>query len=1239
MPAAMDVKCGSRFVTLQRFASYALAPLILATAGASNAHAQSLDPRFEVLSGRVTTAEKHPLAGAVVIATMAPDRTVFGDTVKATGDYRITVARGTGDYLLYVSAPGYVAVRKRVQRIGNDSVLTFDAQLTVPVVAQLAAVKVAARRATTERAVGGAREATASEQMSEANNGALSIDQLGDLNAIAATVPGATASTGGYSVLGLGSAQNTATINGLSFNSASLPRDMRTSTRVTTSTYDPSRGWFSGSNVNVELDGGGLFSSARAHATLDAPALQITTPLSNAAGQRFMNVLASAGADGPLTWQNKTFYNVGAQVARRTSDIVSLSSSSDALLQQVGVSPDSSARLNAAMQLAGVPMRAQSVPLARVTENASFAVRLERNPVDMKTFRQVPTAYGVFLFGQGSRDRATGINSFSTDSRAGETMLMSGGVQGVLSHFFSKDYLNETRTSFSINNRHDSSLLTAPEGRVFVQSAVTNTNDGAATLAFGGNSQGNRTLRQYTWETTNNTRFYAQAREAHAVKIASDVRFDGFQNDIESNKLGTFTYASLADVSTNTPSSYSRTLMSPVRNGGEWNAFAAVSDNWRINPSFQLLYGARVEGNAFTSRAAFNEEVANTFGARTDYAPNTVHVSPRVGFSWLLAKKSMDYKSGPSGDYTVPTPKYLRGGIGEFRNMISPSLLSDPRALTGLTNGVANLTCIGAATPASDWQAYQTNPSTIPSQCVGSAANGFADEAPAVRLIAKGYQPPTSWRANLVYSTRTPIVDWSAEVTSSLNLHQPSTVDLNFAGVQQFVLSDEGRPVFVDPSSIVASSGIVSPVSARITPAFGRVVATQSDLRSVSNQLTVMVRPMADRMRGWFVSEWYTLANNRAESRGFDKAAFASPGERAWSRGDLDVRHQFLTQMGYGRHGISVSGLLRVQSGTPFTPLVAGDVNGDGLANDRAFVANPATTADATVASGMRALLASNRNAANCLTSQLGVAAGRNSCANPWSATLNAEVSFKPQSLRNHRISSISVNFTNPLAGADQLLHGSSGIHGWGNATYVDPNLYTVRGFDANDKRFLYAVNPRFGSAQSTNALLRTPFRMTVDIAMDLGQPVARQQLNKWLRPGRSANSGQKLNKDELKKRYENNVADPFKIVLLDSDSLLLNRAQIEALQAAQQPYRARMDTLWNTLAEALAALPDKFNDAEALRMQEAAIDEAWEVTRVAVHEKIALVLSPLQMRLEQGWVAALYLAQRRASYRLYRPQ
>lgn len=39
----------------------------------------------------------------------------------------------------------------------------------------------------------------------------------------------------------------------------------------------------------------------------------------------------------------------------------------------------------------------------------------------------------------------------------------------------------------------------------------------------------------------------------------------------------------------------------------------------------------------------------------------------------------------------------------------------------------------------------------------------------------------------------------------------------------------------------------------------------------------------------------------------------------------------------------------QLRSGTAFTPVVAGDINGDGIVNDGAFVFNPSQTTDTSV--------------------------------------------------------------------------------------------------------------------------------------------------------------------------------------------------------------------------------------------------------------------------------------------------
>lgn len=1191
----------------------------------------------ETLRGHITSDHAAPLSKAIVTVTMAPFRVMFTDTTDASGAFNIFVSKGTGDYLLYVSAIGHASFRKRLVRAGLDSVITIDAQL-VPSVAQLKTVQIAGRKLLPSRGTSSAVEAGGVERVPDALIGTASPDQVGDLNTLALMLPGASATAGGFSVLGLGATQNSTTVNGLNFAGGSLPRDVGTTTRVSTSTFDPSRGWFSGANVNVELSGGGLFGSARGHATVDAPVLQVTDAVSASAGQRFSNVRASFGADGPLTWENKHFYNVGAQVDRRTSDVATFVNANSLLLNRVNVSPDSATRLIDALHSAHVPIATSSLPKSRTSENASFVARWERTAMDWSKFKPNPVTYGVLAFGQVSRDRATSVGVLSTPSRAGEMVSQSAGVQGVYSRFFHKDYLSDTRTTLSITDRRESSLLAIPEGRVLVQSSLDDDGGGVSTLLFGGNSQGSRQTRALTWETVNTTKFYAQGRNAHSVKISSDIRFDGYRNDIAANPYGIFNYESVADVTSNKPTSFSRTLSSPTRTGGEWNAFAAIGDLWRVTPRLQILYGARIEGNVFSARPAYNSSVENTFGARTDYTPNSVHVSPRIGFTWLhMAAQNATWQLGPLGTYSIVTPRYLRGGIGEFRGMTSPSLLSDARIATGLSNSEDRFSCYGTATPIPDWGGYNTDASTIPRTCAGSVASSFVDSARNVRLIGKGYRPPTSWRANLAYATRTAEIDWSLEGTYSFNLHQPGSRDLNFRGVQSFGLSDDDRPVFVPTSSIVESNGVVAPIAARTSSAFGRVLSSQSDLQSVSQQLTLSARPSLNIMRTWFVTGAYTLSNTRAQARGFDGSTSASPLDRSWARSDFDARHQFLAQAGVTWKGVTIGALTRLRSGLPFTPMISSDINGDGLANDRAFIPNmTANGGDAAMTAALRSLVSANNSASRCLQAQLGKIASRNSCEGSWNATLNGVVSVSNETLRALRITNISINFSNPLAGIDQLVHGSDKMHGWGSSNAPDPVLYSVRSFNSTTRQFQYVVNSRFGSAIASNTIGRAPFRLTLDIAMDLGKPEAVQQLNQWLKPGRAGNASPKLSAADLKKRYERNVPDPFKLVLQETDSLLVNRAQVEALLRAQTPYRAKMDSLWTALASDMAALGDHYNDAAALKRQESAIDSGWEFTRIAVQAFVAPTLNPIQLGLLPGWVAALYRTDKPTPYRMY---
>src|SRR5262249_54062330 len=292
--------------------------------------------------------------------------------------------------------------------------------------------------------------------------------------------------------------------------------------------------------------------------------------------------------------------------------------------------------------------------------------------------------------------------------------------------------------------------------------------------------------RQMTWESLAELQLFPASFARHRVKISADSRLDTYRQDLIGNQLGAYSFNSLADLAANTPSSFTRTLNAPIRTGGEWNGYAAIGDLWRATQNLQVIYRPRLEGNAFTSAPAFNPAVDATFGARTDAAPSSMHVSPRIGFT-------LNRPGGagrPSGS--------VRGGIGEFRNLLDPTLLAAPSVTTGLPGGLTRITCIGSAVPVPDWSSFENSMSSIPTSCLGVPVASYSDGAPNVQMVSPSSQPQRSWRSNLSWtSTLWGRSVYTIEGISSLNLDQPSSMDLNFSGVQRFATSDEGRPVFV----------------------------------------------------------------------------------------------------------------------------------------------------------------------------------------------------------------------------------------------------------------------------------------------------------------------------------------------------------------------------------------------------------------------------------------------------------
>ena len=1161
---------------------------------------------------------------------MAPDRQVFRTVTDSAGRYLLTIPNGTGDYLVHVSAAGRRTFRRRVTRTGSDSVLIVDARLSrVGAVTALAAVLVQAQRLRPQRDAGIATETGAAERVADGIAGALSPRDAGDLRAIAATVPGVSAVEGGVSVLGLGPGQNQTTLNGMVFAGGDLPRDARTRTRVATSTYDPARGGFGGAQIAVELAPGGMFTSRRARGTVDAPALQATDPATRRLGEQLTRLDASVGGDGELV-EDRFYYNASAQLRRSVSDARTLLDAGDEALGLAGVSGDSAARLVSLLAASGVPVLAGGGVPERATTEASVLARLDHKPFDPETLEPSRTTWGVTGYGKYLRNEALSITPTATPGYGGERSAATAALQGLYSAYFGKrDYLTELRTALTVRSERSTPYLRLPGGRVLVSSLLPDGTGATTALAFGGNGALDADTDGWTWETTSETQLYSGAKTPHRLKLFAQSRLDGYDQAVFTNRLGTFTYNSLADVAANRPASFTRVLDAPARQGGQWSGALALGDFWRRSPQLSLVYGARLEGNAFTAAPAPNPAVEQTFGARTDRAPNTVHVSPRLGFTWTYAKgaASRDRVSTSNLATVHQGPRgVLRGGVGEFRNLLPTTLLAGAQAGTGLAGGARRLLCVGGAVPSVAWERYLADAATVPDRCADGAP-AFADAAPAVQLFDPSYTAPRSWRGNLAWSSAYKRLAFTVEGLYSLNVDQPGVVDLNFDGTPRFVLADErDRPVFVSPSSIVAATGLVSPLGARRSTEFGPVLSNRSDNRSVSRQLSIVLTPDLGRGR-IFVRGAYALAGSRARARGFDGATFGDPREAEWARGDFDVRHQLQLQAGRSFRWGTVTSFTRLASGMAYTPRVGGDVNGDGDGfNDRAFVADPASpglaSSDPALAAGMDALLATASSGTRaCLRRHLGAVAERNSCEGPWTAAMDARISVSGQALRLGERTNVSLFLSNPLGAVDRLVHGRD-LRGWGATPFPNAMLYTVRGFDAEARRFRYEVNPRFGTTRASQSTARAPFRVTLDVSLDFGRPVNEQQLERELRPGRGGRPGPRPTAEALARRYARSVPDLYTTILREADSLLLAPAQVVALRQAQAAYRVRPDSAWKELGAYLAGLGERYDAAAALKRQEETSAAVWELAwREA--RTLGRILSPIQLKL-LPWPASM---------------
>lgn len=1135
--------------------------------------------QVDVIRGRVIGPDSIPLENVTVTATSISGNVNRVARSDRSGRFTITFPGGDGDYFVSFASMGYTSRRFEVKRTADEEILVADAKLARAIV-NLDSVQVVGR--TKPDRVNAKPDISGTER--PVDNSAVPADQMGDIAAMAASQPGVQPVAGadgdpsGFSVLGLTPDQNATTLNGLPFAGNNLPRDANIAGSLVTTPYDVSRGGFSGAQFNIQSRPGSNFIARTVSLNADAPQMQWTDRAGRALGQQYTGLSLGGLVSGPIKY-DQAFYNVAYQLGRRANGLHTLLNTDPLGLQTAGIATDSVTRLLGILQQAHIPTTLDNFPSDRLSDQGALFGSFDWTPTSSSTGQ----AFNVSL--NGSWNRQTPVSALTTEfpAHSGDRTSWSGGAQARHSDYVHSVILSETTVGVTESHNVATPYLLLPSGTVLVNSSFADGTAGVKAIAFGGSPSlnavqtnvGANFMNQLSW-------FSLDSR--HRVKLTSELRRDEFSHDQTTDLLGSFAFNSLTALQAGEPSFFTRQLSPHRRSGSQFVGALSLGDSYKRTSALQIQYGLRLDGNRFASAPLLNPDVERTFGVRNDNVPSHVYLSPRGGFSWAYgtAPEIGGFEGAMRGPRAV-----VRGGIGMFQNTPSATLIGSAIDNTGLPGAVQQITCAGAAAPIPDWNAYAANPAVIPSQCAdGTNGSLFASSAPNVFLFARDYTAARSLRSNLQWNG--PVLNnrFSTQVegTYSLNMNQPGPVDLNFNPVVRFALPDEaGRPVFVQPTSIVAATGTIASRDARVSQLFNRVTELRSDLKSESRQISLHLSPTSFSTHySWGLS--YVYSNVRERTRGFSSTV-GNPLGVEWARGAFDSRHQITYNLGYNFFdAVRVNWFGNFRSGLPFTPLTSGDVNGDGYSsNDRAFIFDPARTSDPVLASGVTSLLAGSSGAArDCLARQLGRLAARNSCESPWTSSAVMSISFNPVKVRLPRRATLSFQISNPLGAADLLLHGESGLHGWGQLAFPDPTLLYVRGFDPTTRRFRYEVNQRFGATSPLFSAIRMPVTVTAMMHFDIGPARERQVLTQQLDRGRKTR-GTRTPEMFLKAMYgTGGIPNPMTSILRQADTLALTGPQADSIATMNRRYVIRLDSIWAPVAKYLATLPDRYDQGAA---------------------------------------------------------
>lgn len=513
-------------------------------------------------------------------------------------------------------------------------------------------------------------------------------------------------------------------------------------------------------------------------------------------------------------------------------------------------------------------------------------------------------------------------------------------------------------------------------------------------------------LDQDLFELTNNFTLF---QGDHTITLGTSNQLFRFNNLFIQDYYGAYTFDSIADFASGTPSRYnlSYSLLDDPQPRAEFTGAQVgvyAQDEFQVSPLLRLTGGLRIDLPIFPNDPLYNPAAEQAFGLRSDEVPNGNFLfSPRIGFNYAINEARTTQ---------------VRGGTGLFAGRTPYVWISNQYSNTGV-----DFARVDVRNPDITF-----NPSADPVSQTATAANLNVGDTAEINLTDQDFKFPQAFRTNLAIDQELApglVATFEGIYTKAIN-----DIDYTNLNIVQTGTSFEGRPIYGDAGYGGRTNSTLRGNTELQDARFTNALLLRNTDEGYEYSLTAQLRRDAVNdgtfLGGLNGSLAYTYGraesvNNGTSSRAISNWQFNENfdvNNAELGTADFEVRHRVLGTMFYrigygGRFASNIGLVLDSRAGTPFSWIYAGNANGDTQSfNDLVYI--PASQDEIILTTDnygdLDAFIASEPS----LADNRGSVAQRNSARTPWQNLLDLQFTQEIETVRGQRVE-LTANLLNVL--------------------------------------------------------------------------------------------------------------------------------------------------------------------------------------------------------------------------------